>query len=506
MKRTEIGTSIKSRLWFAAAIVVAGVIASGSVLLAQGSADRTARAIDQAQRAVRERIVSQDGARNLTVQFGPDARTEFPSNADVRVSGTGSAVRATDRMSRPFSYEAVVNTRNSNVSAIRYDWRGDWYNSDTGNDNGNGRGFGRGRGRGAVSNRLTGTYRLNLARSDDAATTARRVTSTLPARDQERLRTSVMRRLEAPESLTIERNGRSMTIASSAAARVTFEVDGREQIEQSRNGRQVRTNATLVGDRLVVTTDGDRSVDYQVTFESLDNGRSLAVTRRITHEDLRQPVVARSVYDRTSDTPQWDSSPRVWRGAGSTSSGQAGQENGFGGFIVPDGTEVVATLNDTLSTRQARDGDRFALTVSAPAQFAGATIEGSLARVTRSGQVSGRADMAFAFDNIRLRNGRVSEFTGTIVSVRTPNNDSVRVDTEGVLQDDTGQTGRTATRTGIGAAIGAVIGAIAGGGQGAAIGGAVGAGAGAGSVFVQGRSDLDLASGTEFRIRASAPR
>ena len=124
MKRTEIGTSIKSRLWFAAAIVVAGVIASGSVLLAQGSADRTARAIDQAQRAVRERIVSQDGARNLTVQFGPDARTEFPSNADVRVSGTGSAVRATDRMSRPFSYEAVVNTRNSNVSALRYDWRG----------------------------------------------------------------------------------------------------------------------------------------------------------------------------------------------------------------------------------------------------------------------------------------------------------------------------------------------------------------------------------------------
>jgi hypothetical protein len=31
-------------------------------------------------------------------------------------------------------------------------------------------------------------------------------------------------------------------------------------------------------------------------------------------------------------------------------------------------------------------------------------------------------------------------------------------------------------------------------------------GAGAGSVFIQGRSDLDLLSGTEFRIRASAPR
>ena len=87
-----------------------------------------------------------------------------------------------------------------------------------------------------------------------------------------------------------------------------------------------------------------------------------------------------------------------------------------------------------------------------------------------------------------------------------PSYSRVRVDTEGVVQDDTGQAGRTVTRTGIGAAIGAVIGAVTGGGQGAAIGAAIGAGAGAGSVFIQGRSDLDLQSGTEFRIRASAPR
>ena len=37
-------------------------------------------------------------------------------------------------------------------------------------------------------------------------------------------------------------------------------------------------------------------------------------------------------------------------------------------------------------------------------------------------------------------------------------------------------------------------------------GAAVGAGAGAGSVFIQGREDLDLMSGAEFTIRASAPR
>jgi hypothetical protein len=124
--------------------------------------------------------------------------------------------------------------------------------------------------------------------------------------EQQRLRGAIVRRLEAPESLALERDGRTITMASSQARQVTFEADGREQVEQSRNGRRMRTTATLSGDRLTINAEGDRSVDYQVTFEPIDNGRSLRVTRRITHEDLRQPVVANSVYDKTSDAPQFD--------------------------------------------------------------------------------------------------------------------------------------------------------------------------------------------------------
>jgi hypothetical protein len=171
---------------------------------------------------------------------------------------------------------------------------------------------------------------------------------------------------------------------------------------------------------------------------------------------------------------------------------------------VPDGTELVAVLNADLSTKDARDGERFALTVRSPAQYSGASIDGHVVRVARSGQVSGRAEMSFDFDTIRQRDGRVSDFAGYIEGVRTTNGDQVRVDNEGRVQDEGGQTERTVTRTGIGAAIGAVIGAVAGGGKGAAIGAAVGAGAGAGSVFIQGRNDLELKNGTEFQIRASA--
>ncbi|MEJ7709930.1 MAG: YMGG-like glycine zipper-containing protein [Pyrinomonadaceae bacterium] len=82
----------------------------------------------------------------------------------------------------------------------------------------------------------------------------------------------------------------------------------------------------------------------------------------------------------------------------------------------------------------------------------------------------------------------------------------MKVDNEGSVEEGQSQSDRTIQRTAIGSAIGAVIGAIAGGGKGAAIGAVVGAAGGAGSVYVQGRDELDLLSGSELTIRASAPR
>jgi len=299
--------------------------------------------------------------------------------------------------------------------------------------------------------------------------------------------------LEAPESLDIERDGRTLTMASSRGRQVTFEADGREAIEQSRSGRRMHTMATLSGDRLVITTEGDPAVDYQVTFEPIDNGRSLRVTRRITHEDLRAPVVLKSVYAKTSDAPRFDvSRARDNRVAVASPAGRS---------IVPDGTELVAILNERLSTKQARDGDRFTLSVRAPSPYAGATMQGHLERVARSGSLTGRAEMAVDFDSIAMPDGRHYDFAGAITSVRTLEDDAVRIDSDGRIEDGSG-AGRTAESTGIGAAIGVVIGA--GAGRGAAGGAGIGAGAGAGTVFVQGRNDLELTEGTEFRIRVHA--
>jgi hypothetical protein len=342
-------------------------------------------------------------------------------------------------------------------------------------------GFGRGR------SDLTGTYRLNTSLSDNSSTIADQVTRSLPGRDRPRLRTQILRRLDAPADLAIERRGRTITMASTSGDRVTFEADGRAQTEALNNGRQMRTVASLSGDRLEVNSSGDRSMDYQLTFEPINGGRSLRVTRRVSDAGLSQPVVARSVYDRVSTEARLDMySDNSWQ----SSNDRFGRARG-GSYRtdrsvtdeIADGTSIVATLDNRLSTREARAEDPFTMTVVSPAQFQGARIDGRLLSVDRAGRVAGRADLTFDFDRIRLRNGRTTEFDGTIESVTTPNGETLRVENTGNVADEGSQTSRTATRTGIGAAIGAVIGAVTGGTKGAAIGAAVGGGAGRGATI-----------------------
>ena len=363
--------------------------------------------------------------------------------------------------------------------------------------------FGRGR------SNLTGTYQLNTSQSDNSSSIADQVTRATPGRDRPRARTQILRRLDSPNELAIERNGQSITMVSSNADRVTFDANGQAQFEQGPNGQQIRTVANLSGDRLEINSTGDRSFDYQLTIEPFNGGRSLRVTRRVSDVGLSQPVVARSVYDRVSNEARLDMysqyGDRNRNGAYRTARQRNGGSRTAGGNAsadyVPDGTEIIATLDTRLNTREARAEDPFTLTVVSPGQFQGARIDGRLLGVDRSGRVTGRSDITFDFDRIRFRNGRSTDFDGVIEGVRTPDGDNLHVENTNVGEDES-QTSRTATRTGIGAAIGAVIGAITGGGQGAAIGAAIGGAAGAGSVIVQGRDDLNLEPGSEFRIRA----
>jgi uncharacterized protein YcfJ len=111
------------------------------------------------------------------------------------------------------------------------------------------------------------------------------------------------------------------------------------------------------------------------------------------------------------------------------------------------------------------------------------------------------------FDTIRLSNGRSGPFTGTVDSVRSPNGETIPSNRERV-EPANDQRQQAIERGAVGAAIGALIGAVAGGGKGAAVGAVIGGGGAAATVFlpIDQLNQPTLASGTEFTIRADAPR
>jgi hypothetical protein len=344
--------------------------------------------------------------------------------------------------------------------------------------------------------RLTGTYRLDTSQSGDTRRAAEDATRNLPAERRERVYDSLIRRLDSPETIAIDQKGTNVTIASSRAPQINFVADGREHVETNPNGRTVRVRASLSGDQLTITRTGERAQDFTVTFDPIDNGRRLRVTRELYSDQFSQPVRVDSYYDRSSDVAQLD----LYNDNTNTSTGTV-----TGDYVIPNGTELVAVLNSDISTQNAKEGDRFTMALRSPSQYEGATIEGYLSNVNRGGRITGRSEATLNFESIRLRDGRTYRFAGILESVRTASGEVVRVDNEGAVRESD-QTNRTVTRTAIGTAVGAIIGAIAGGGKGAAIGAVIGAGAGAGSVYVQGRQDLELPSGTEITLRATGPR
>jgi len=159
-------------------------------------------------------------------------------------------------------------------------------------------------------------------------------------------------------------------------------------------------------------------------------------------------------------------------------------------------------LNNTLSSKEARAGDRFTATVVNPSKFEEAKVSGHIRSIKKSGRVQGRTAMTLSFDSIRLSNGRSAPFRAEVLRIYDADSGQ-RVDEEGRVESGS-RGNQTLKRSGIGAAAGAVVGGIAGGGKGAAIGTIVGGAAGAGSIAINGSKELKIDRGTEMLIRSNA--
>lgn len=170
---------------------------------------------------------------------------------------------------------------------------------------------------------------------------------------------------------------------------------------------------------------------------------------------------------------------------------------------IPANTLLNIRLNSTIDTKNNRSGDRFTAMVIG-SDYDGATIEGHIAKIDKSGRVTGRTELALAFDTITLPDGRQAEISASLEKV-VESETVKKVDEEGNVQSGSRST-ESQKRGGIGAAAGAIIGGIIGGGKGAVLGAVLGGAAGVGTVYVEGDKDLILDPGTEMIIRVERGR
>lgn len=177
-------------------------------------------------------------------------------------------------------------------------------------------------------------------------------------------------------------------------------------------------------------------------------------------------------------------------GAGGESSGADGPET----VSAPAGTEVVAQLNEELSTRTHVEGDTFAAEVASAVTDsgktvipAGAVVHGEVTAVQRADESGKKGVLSLDIASVEIGDERYP-LQARVVSA----NPEVRSKTS---------TGEAAAKVGGGAAAGAILGRVIGGdATGTAVGAAVGAAAGTGVVLATNDGYAVLPEGSNVRL------
>ncbi len=175
---------------------------------------------------------------------------------------------------------------------------------------------------------------------------------------------------------------------------------------------------------------------------------------------------------------------------------------------LPAGTAVKIKLENTLATFSSKQGDTFSGRVTEPVTLAGktvipmgATVQGSVGRVTEPRRVQGRPTIALFPHTIILPDGARYNLNATVVDTNLRNGTDVNEEGEfkGRARDRSDNVELAAGTAGAG-----VIGALAGGGKGFLVGAAIGAGATTIHWLTKHHSAM-LPAGTELVMELSRP-
>jgi hypothetical protein len=172
----------------------------------------------------------------------------------------------------------------------------------------------------------------------------------------------------------------------------------------------------------------------------------------------------------------------------------AAQKPRFVTLVIPDGTQVVASLDTRLSTETNHTGDAFGATTTEPIIVsgrtvfpAGARIHGVLRDVLASGRIKGRARMTLAYQGIVDSEGKTHSISALPLTLQADS--ATRGDVEKIAA---------------GGVLGAIIGGITGGGKGAAIGAGAGAGAGTVLMLATKGDEVELEAGQRLNVQMTA--
>ena len=173
-------------------------------------------------------------------------------------------------------------------------------------------------------------------------------------------------------------------------------------------------------------------------------------------------------------------------------------------FPVQNGTRMRVRMNQTLSSKTARVGDRFTTNVTEPVYSntgvlvipAGSVISGRVDTVTPAEKGGRTGRIGVSFTSVRTPNGYSRAINGSLTDLDSK---SAKSDSESTASGDK-MAHRKLIFIGGGGVGGAILGAAVGGGKGALIGGLLGAGGGfLGEKYTKGE-EATVRSGTEFGV------